>query len=141
MAGDLDLGLHTFGDVTNGPGGTPLPMPQVPRNVVAEGVLADQLGLNFFGIGEHHRKDFAVSAPDVVPAAIAVQTGAIRLGRFDLKYSTASNSTALRSRPWYGKSCSGPIPDRGVVPQPTVLRGVRRALSGDIPRDGRPWFG
>ena len=47
---------------------------------MAEGVLADRLGLDFFGVGEHHRDDFAVSAPDVVLAAIAGQTERIQLG-------------------------------------------------------------
>ena len=46
------------------------------RNVVAEAVLADQVGLDFFGVGEHHRADFAVSAPEVVLAAIAGRTSA-----------------------------------------------------------------
>ena len=50
------------------------------RNVVAEAVLADELGLDFIGVGEHHRDDFAVSAPEVVLAAIAGQTQRIRLG-------------------------------------------------------------
>jgi alkanesulfonate monooxygenase SsuD/methylene tetrahydromethanopterin reductase-like flavin-dependent oxidoreductase (luciferase family) len=50
------------------------------RNVVAEAVLADELGLDFIGVGEHHRADFAVSAPEVVLAAIAGQTSRIRLG-------------------------------------------------------------
>jgi hypothetical protein len=40
-------------------------------------VLADQVGLKFFGVGEHHRKDFAVSAPEVVLAAIAARTSQI----------------------------------------------------------------
>lgn len=53
---------------------------EVLRNVVAEAELADQLGLDFFGVGEHHRDDFAVSAPEVVLAAIAARTSRIRLG-------------------------------------------------------------
>jgi probable LLM family oxidoreductase len=76
----LELGLDTFGDVTVAASGTPLSQAEVMRNVVAEAVLADQVGLDFFAIGEHHREDFAVSAPDVVLAAIAGQTGRIRLG-------------------------------------------------------------
>jgi probable LLM family oxidoreductase len=76
----LKLGLHTFGDVTVDAAGAPLSQAQVIRDVVAEGVLADQVGLDFFGIGEHHRADFAVSAPDVVLAAIAGQTSRIHLG-------------------------------------------------------------
>ena len=80
MAHALELGLDTFGDVTFGPDGTRLPHPEVLRNVVEEAVLADQLGLDFFGVGEHHRQDFAVSAPEVVLAAIAGRTERIRLG-------------------------------------------------------------
>jgi probable LLM family oxidoreductase len=80
MSGALDLGLHTFGDVTVDADGALLPQAQVIRDVVAEGILADQVGVDFFGIGEHHRADFAVSAPDVVLAAIAGQTSRIRLG-------------------------------------------------------------
>ena len=67
----IELGLDTFGDVTLGPDGQPLSQAQVLRHVVEEAVLADRLGLSFFGVGEHHRADFAVSAPEVVLAAIA----------------------------------------------------------------------
>jgi probable LLM family oxidoreductase len=80
MAHDLELGLDTFGDVTVGADGRPVPQPQVIRNLVEEAVLADDLGLDFIGVGEHHREDFAVSAPEVVLAAIAGQTETIRLG-------------------------------------------------------------
>lgn len=80
MSLPLEFGLDTFGDITAGPDGRPIPPAQVIRDVVAEGVLADGLGLDFFGVGEHHREDFAVSAPDVVLAAIAAQTRRIRLG-------------------------------------------------------------
>ena len=54
----------------------PLPQAQVIRNVVAEAVLADEVGVDFIGVGEHHRADFAVSAPEVVLAAIAGRTDA-----------------------------------------------------------------
>ncbi|PJI90986.1 LLM class flavin-dependent oxidoreductase [Luteimicrobium subarcticum] len=76
----LELGLDTFGDVTHADDGTPKAYPEVLRDVVEEGVLADRVGLDFFGVGEHHREDFAVSAPDVVLAAIAGRTSRIRLG-------------------------------------------------------------
>src|SRR3954466_12273656 len=76
----LQLGLDTFGDVTYDAEGRLLPQAQVIRNVVAEAALADALGLDFIGVGEHHRDDFAVSAPEVVLAAIAGQTRRIRLG-------------------------------------------------------------
>ena len=75
----LEFGLDTFGDVTMGADSL-LPHAQVIRNVIAEAVLADQVGVDFFGIGEHHRADFAVSAPEIVLAAIAGQTRRIHLG-------------------------------------------------------------
>jgi probable LLM family oxidoreductase len=76
----LELGLDTFGDVTRGADGEMLSHAQVIRNVIDEAALADQLGVDFFGVGEHHRADFAVSAPEVVLAAIAARTKRIRLG-------------------------------------------------------------
>ncbi len=76
----IELGLDTFGDVTVGPDGTPLSQAQVIRNVVEEAVLADQVGIDFIGVGEHHRDDFAVSAPDTVLAGIAGRTSRIHLG-------------------------------------------------------------
>src|SRR5580658_2640440 len=79
VMGQVELGIDTFGDVTSGPDGRPLPYDVVLRNVVEEGVLADQVGLDVIGIGEHHRADFAVSAPDVVLASIAARTSNIRL--------------------------------------------------------------
>jgi probable LLM family oxidoreductase len=80
MTQQIELGLDTFGDVTRGPDGSPVSYPQVIRNVIEEGVLADSLGVDFFGIGEHHRSDFSVSAPEMVLAAIAGRTSRIRLG-------------------------------------------------------------
>jgi probable LLM family oxidoreductase len=74
------FGLDTFGDVANGPDGEKLSHPDAIRQVVAEGVLADRVGIDYFGIGEHHRVDFSVTSPDVVLAAIAGQTERIRLG-------------------------------------------------------------
>jgi probable LLM family oxidoreductase len=77
---EIELGLDTFGDVTVDDSGRPLSQAQTLRNVVAEGELADQVGLAFFGVGEHHRPDFSVSAPEVVLAAIAGKTSRIHLG-------------------------------------------------------------
>ena len=76
----LELGLDTFGDIAHGPDGHPLHPAEVIREVLAEGELADRLGLDFFGVGEHHRQDYAISAPDVVLAALAGRTERIRLG-------------------------------------------------------------
>jgi len=80
MAQSIELGLDTFGDVTVGADGRRLAQAEVLRHVVEEAVLADQLGLAFFGVGEHHRKDFSISAPEVVLAAIAARTTQIHLG-------------------------------------------------------------
>ena len=76
----IELGLDTFGDVTVDADGRPKSHAQVLRDVVAEAELADQLGVDFFGVGEHHRPDFAISAPEVVLGAIAGRTERIRLG-------------------------------------------------------------
>src|SRR5690606_19668529 len=59
---------------------TPLTHAQTIRNLVEQGVLADSLGVDFIGIGEHHRDDFAVSSPEMVLAAIASRTSHIKLG-------------------------------------------------------------
>ncbi|WP_314146731.1 LLM class flavin-dependent oxidoreductase [uncultured Leifsonia sp.] len=80
MAATLELGIDTFGDVTADADGNLLPHAQVLRNVVAQGVLADQVGLDFIGLGEHHRRDFAISSPEVVLAAIAGRAERIHLG-------------------------------------------------------------
>ena len=80
MTQPLEFGLDTFGDVTAGADGRPLPPAQVIRNVIDEAVLADGLGIDFFGVGEHHRADFAISSPETVLATIAGRTRRIRLG-------------------------------------------------------------
>ena len=74
------LGLDTFGDVTHDDEERPLSHAQTIRNIVEQGVLADQVGVDFFGIGEHHTEDFPLSAGDVVLAAIAARTNRIHLG-------------------------------------------------------------
>lgn len=75
-----EFGVDTFGGVTKDAQGDPLPHPQVIRDLVEEAVVADRAGLDFFGVGEHHRADFAVSSPEMVLAAIAARTDTIRLG-------------------------------------------------------------
>ncbi len=74
------FGLDTFGDRGTGPDGQRVSHARAIREVVEEGVLADELGIDVIGVGEHHREDFGVSSPDVVLAAIAARTGRIRLG-------------------------------------------------------------
>lgn len=77
---DVRFGLDTFGDVTVDADGNRLHHAQVIRNTVDQAVLADELGVDAFGIGEHHRDDFAVSAPDILLAAAASRTSHIKLG-------------------------------------------------------------
>ena len=69
----MELGLITFADV-----GSVSPEQRL-KNLLEEATLADELGLDVFGVGEHHRPDFAVSAPAVALAAIAARTERIRL--------------------------------------------------------------
>jgi probable LLM family oxidoreductase len=77
---DLEFALDTFGDVTRRADGTAVPQDQVIRDVVEEAVLADSVGVDYIGLGEHHRDDFAISSPEVILGTIAGRTKRIRLG-------------------------------------------------------------
>lgn len=77
---EVELGLDTFGDNTVGEDGAPVSDAQTIRDIVDQAVLADQVGLSFFGVGEHHRREFAVSSPELVLAAAAARTEHIHLG-------------------------------------------------------------
>src|SRR6266513_3667441 len=80
MTFPLVFGLDTFGDVTHDADDRPLSHAQAIRNVVEEGVFADKMGVDFFGVGEHHTTDFPMPAADVALAAIAARTTRIRVG-------------------------------------------------------------
>ena len=71
----MELGIYTFGELASGETSPEARL----RNLLEEIELADQVGLDVFGVGEHHRPDFAVSAPAVVLAAAAERTKRIRL--------------------------------------------------------------
>jgi probable LLM family oxidoreductase len=73
----MELGLATFADVT--PGADPARVAQRLHDLLEEVELADRLGLEVFGLGEHHRPDYAVSSPPVALAAAAARTRSIRL--------------------------------------------------------------
>src|SRR6188472_384885 len=77
----MELGLYTFADVSpeHGPGA--IGPHQRLRNLIEEIELADQVGLDVFGLGEHHRADYAASAPVVALAAAAERTKRIKLTR------------------------------------------------------------
>jgi probable LLM family oxidoreductase len=77
---NLEFGLDTFGDISQDDRGAKQSAGVVIREVVEQAKLADELGLSGFNIGEHHRDDYAVSAPDTLLAGIATVTKNIRLG-------------------------------------------------------------
>jgi len=76
----MELGVYTFAELTPAAdGGEPVGAAERLRNLLEEIELADEVGLDVFGVGEHHRPDFAVSAPAIVLAAAAARTRRIRL--------------------------------------------------------------
>jgi len=76
----MEIGIYTFGERTVDPETGQLISPQERmRRLLEEVELADQVGLDVFGVGEHHRPDYIVSAPAVVLAAAAARTRRIRL--------------------------------------------------------------
>ena len=76
----MELGIYTFAELAPDPRtGRQIGPGERLRNLIEEIVLADQVGLDVFGVGEHHRADYVVSAPAIVLAAAATRTGAIRL--------------------------------------------------------------
>jgi alkanesulfonate monooxygenase SsuD/methylene tetrahydromethanopterin reductase-like flavin-dependent oxidoreductase (luciferase family) len=72
----MEIGIYTFADV---PAGQPEWAGQRLRNLVEEMKLADEVGLDVFAVGEHHRADYAVSSPAVALAAGAAVTKRIKL--------------------------------------------------------------
>ncbi|TMV95022.1 LLM class flavin-dependent oxidoreductase [Thioclava sp. BHET1] len=75
----IEFGIDTFGDITRDANGLRSPA-QVIRDTLAEGELAEQVGLDYIGLGEHHRPDFAISTPEPIMAAILARTEKIRVG-------------------------------------------------------------
>lgn len=80
MSATIELGLDTFGDRTLLPSGEKTTHAEVLRHIVEEAALADRVGLDAFNVGEHHREDFAVSAPEVLLGALAMRTEKLKLG-------------------------------------------------------------
>lgn len=75
----LEFGIETFGDIVANEDGSLTSAAESIRQIVREGELADQLGINVIGVGEHHRPDYSVSSPETVLAAIASVTKQIKL--------------------------------------------------------------
>lgn len=76
----MELGIGMFGDLHVNELGITVPAGQRLQEMVEEIKLMDELGLDFFGIGEHHRPEYAVSAPEIILAAASTSTKHIRLG-------------------------------------------------------------
>jgi alkanesulfonate monooxygenase SsuD/methylene tetrahydromethanopterin reductase-like flavin-dependent oxidoreductase (luciferase family) len=78
----MDLGIVSLSDIQLDPiTGRPVPAERRLTEIVGHAELVDTLGVDEFGLGEHHSADFAVSSPAVVLAAIAARTSNIRLTR------------------------------------------------------------
>ncbi len=89
----MELGLATFADVA--PGASPARVAQRLKELLEEIELADRLGLEVFGVGEHHRRDYSVSAPTVALAAAAARTERIRLSSAVTVLSSADPVTVF----------------------------------------------
>jgi probable LLM family oxidoreductase len=76
----MELGIGMFGDNHYDEQGKPQPAGTRLRELIEEIKLMDEVGIDFFGIGEHHRPDYAVSVPEVVLGAAASVTKNIKLG-------------------------------------------------------------
>lgn len=76
----MELGVGMFGDLSHDEKGNIQPASARLQELVEEIKLMDETGLDFYGIGEHHRPDYAVSTPEIVLAAAATVTKKIRLG-------------------------------------------------------------
>src|SRR5690554_2807152 len=77
----MELGISMFGDLAADPKTGKFQSPQQRLNEIIEEIkLMDELGLDYFGIGEHHRPDYAVPSPEILLAAAATVTKQIKLG-------------------------------------------------------------
>ncbi len=86
----MQIGLYSLSDLSSvGPNGRRVDAHTRIKETIAAAKLAEQAGLDIFGVGEHHRLDFAVSAPPVILAAIAASTSTIRLTSAVTVLSTA----------------------------------------------------
>lgn len=76
---DYSFGIDTFGDLPTSDDGKLFSHATAIRQVVDEAILADKLGIDSIGVGEHHRPDFSISSPETVLAGIATRTNKIKL--------------------------------------------------------------
>jgi alkanesulfonate monooxygenase SsuD/methylene tetrahydromethanopterin reductase-like flavin-dependent oxidoreductase (luciferase family) len=96
----MQIGVDSFGAVISDPAaGLTVSALQRMDNLLGEIVLADQVGLYVFGIGEHHRSEFVDSAPPVILGAAAARTKNIRLASAVTVLSAAAQSESFRNLP------------------------------------------
>ena len=88
----MELGIGMFGDNHYDSNGKPQSPGQRLKELIEEIKLMDEIGLDFFGIGEHHRPDYAVSAPEIILAAASTVTKKIRLGSAASRSISASRT-------------------------------------------------
>jgi len=86
----MELGVGMFGDNHYDKNGKPLPVGLRLRELIEEIKLMDELGIDFYGIGEHHRPDYAVSTPEIILAAAATITKNIKLGSAVIQYTNVN---------------------------------------------------
>ena len=114
----VELGISTFGGTTvlEGTGQTYNHAERI-RQLVAEIDLADKLGLDVYGIGEHHRADFAVSAPEIILAAGASQyqeNPFNQCSQYSLKYGPYSFVPTICDHRCFVKWTSGDYGRKGL---------------------------
>lgn len=76
---NVSFGLDTFGDNAIDLQGNPVSPAQTLRNIIDEAKMADKVGVDIIGIGEHHREEYSVSAPDIVMTAILASTERLKV--------------------------------------------------------------
>lgn len=75
----ITFGIDTFGDTTVDLQGNPVPHAQTLRDIIDQAVLAEKVGIDFIGLGEHHRADYSISAPDIMMTAILARTEQLKV--------------------------------------------------------------
>ena len=98
----MELGIYTFGDITPDPNtGRTISIRQRYAEILAAAKLADEAGLDVFGVGEHHRLDIPISSPAAIMAAIAGQRNVSALPVLSQSSQLSTQSACFRtSRPW-----------------------------------------
>lgn len=122
----MEFGIFTFGELTKDASGVARTAAQRTKETIRLAVLADEAGLDVVGLGEHHRHDFAFSAPEVVLAAIAGQTKRIRLTSAVTVLSTADPARVFEQFATLDLVSGGRaeiLAGRGVFPESFALFG------------------